>query len=307
MANNTDDNVMLARWLSGELSERELEEFKLGHDFDAYNKIIVEVDSWSLPELSSDTYKRLKNQLPSEKGPQIIPMYRKAWFMVAASLLLLIGVYFVLNPFGNGLVEYATASGETLDVSLPDNSHVKLNGASRITFNKFKWAESRTVTLTGNAYFEVEKGQTFTVQFENGTVQVLGTRFEILSEPEYFSVFCYEGKVRAGSVDEKESFTLTQGKGMLKEQNLEADLFEDHTKLRPAWENLSSREYINSPLTEVLFDLKNEFNLKFVCKISVNRKFTGTFVHNDQETALKMVFKPMGIKYELKGDTVTLY
>jgi len=50
--------------------------------------------------------------------------------------------------------------------------------------------------LFGKAYFDVDKGKTFTVKTDLGTVQVLGTRFDVESRDSIFKVVCYEGSVK---------------------------------------------------------------------------------------------------------------
>jgi ferric-dicitrate binding protein FerR (iron transport regulator) len=65
---------------------------------------------------------------------------------------------------------------------LPDGSKVWLNAASSLTFPTTFTGVDRTVTLTGEAYFEVSRrpAQPFFVKLANdAAVEVLGTRFNI--------------------------------------------------------------------------------------------------------------------------------
>ncbi|PUZ26744.1 FecR family protein [Chitinophaga costaii] len=76
-----------------------------------------------------------------------------------------------------------TPPGGQFTVNLPDGSKVWLNAASSLKYpSSFKGAE-RHVELTGEAYFEILKNAKtpFTVTAENTSIQVLGTRFNIMA------------------------------------------------------------------------------------------------------------------------------
>jgi ferric-dicitrate binding protein FerR (iron transport regulator) len=54
-----------------------------------------------------------------------------------------------------------------------------LNAASKLSFNEKKWADQRALTLEGEAFFKVQKGQTFSVNTTAGVITVLGTQFNV--------------------------------------------------------------------------------------------------------------------------------
>lgn len=71
-------------------------------------------------------------------------------------------------------------------LTLPDGSRVWLNSASSLTYTANHFEQNRTVTLTGEAYFEVESDsrKPFRVMTDKQTVTVLGTKFNINSYPD---------------------------------------------------------------------------------------------------------------------------
>jgi transmembrane sensor len=78
----------------------------------------------------------------------------------------------------------STNKGETYQVRLPDGSLVWLNAASTIKYPvSFSGLKSRSVELSGEAYFEVAKnaGSPFIVQTDKAVIQVLGTHFNVTS------------------------------------------------------------------------------------------------------------------------------
>jgi hypothetical protein len=74
-----------------------------------------------------------------------------------------------------------TPKGRQYQLILPDGSIVWLNAASSITYPTAFIGNNRTVSITGEAYFEVAKNKSkpFYVKLNDMEVEVLGTRFNI--------------------------------------------------------------------------------------------------------------------------------
>ncbi len=96
-------------------------------------------------------------------------------------------VYEVLanNTATNKTNTLTTARGETYQVTLPDQTKVWLNAASSLTYSASLGmrSETRTVMLSGEAYFEVahDKTRPFIVKTQEQVVKVLGTHFNVNS------------------------------------------------------------------------------------------------------------------------------
>ena len=66
-----------------------------------------------------------------------------------------------------------------MNYTLPDGSIVWLNSASTFSYAA-KFGKTRSVTLVGEAFFEVEKdSKPFNVETNHGTVEVQGTSFNV--------------------------------------------------------------------------------------------------------------------------------
>ncbi len=61
-------------------------------------------------------------------------------------------------------MKYVTGSNEQLAFVLPDKSEVKLNENSSVEYNKFLFYFNRNISMKGEAYYIVTKGQKFTVE-----------------------------------------------------------------------------------------------------------------------------------------------
>lgn len=306
MNNTNNDNSLFARWISGEkLTDDELTQLKSTDDLASYERYLKEVDSWSLPNIDSSTFEKI-NEKTLNKPVKVIPLFTARNILVAASLLLAIGLFSIFN-FSNNTTTITTAQNEIKTIELQDGSSIVLNENSSITYSPKNWQENRAIQLNGDAYFEVEKGSPFNVSFKNGNVRVLGTRFEIIAEENLFSTFCYEGKVATKSNEAELEIILTKGMGVIKQRNQDIIQYLDNTKSSPRWtDSTQTKTYVNTPLVEVIHDLKNHFNIEIETSISLERQFTGTFDKSNLEVALKMICLPLNIKYRIISDKKVL-
>jgi ferric-dicitrate binding protein FerR (iron transport regulator) len=97
---------------------------------------------------------------------------------------------------------YRTGAGEHVVVTLSDGSRVHLAPRSRLTVPSAPNASTRSVTLLGEAYFEVEpRGRTpFVVQTGRVKTRVLGTTFDVrhTSARDTVHVAVFSGRVVTG-------------------------------------------------------------------------------------------------------------
>lgn len=109
-----------------------------------------------------------------------------------------------------------TPRGGQFKVTLPDGSQVWLNAASSLRYPTVFTGKERTVTLQGEAYFEVAENarQPFVVIASDMTVKALGTAFNInaYKDEETINTTLLEGKVQVQSAILKpgEQAVLTQ-------------------------------------------------------------------------------------------------
>ena len=210
-------------------------------------------------------------------------------YAVAASLLLFFGLY-QFYFFAN---EVTTDFGFTKTIVLNDNSQVTLNAKSKISYpNLFQY--HRNIRLEGEAFFEVQKGSSFTVTTPLGNVKVLGTKFNVTSFSDYFEVICYEGKVRV-EVNHKATI-LTKGESV-RFCNATFENWADETPKKPLWIT-GENAFKNVPMKYVFAKLKNQYNVEVAYPKNIEGiKFTGSFANANIETALKSICIPLHLKY----------
>lgn len=111
---------------------------------------------------------------------------RRQWLTRAAAVLLLAAgaATFALSRTAEDAASptaWATATGETRDIVLPDGSQVRLGPSSELQLRSGFGEDGRHVVLRGTALFDVRRAepQTFTVDAGGVRTTVLGTRFVI--------------------------------------------------------------------------------------------------------------------------------
>ncbi len=292
-----DREYLIKKWLNDDLTPAEREVFEKLNDYELHKKILEGAQHFKASKLkepaSIDTfYDRVQTHGVSKKPKKL---RTSLVFRIAASIAILFGIatFFWINQ---DTTVQTLASNKT-SITLPDNSHVGLNVASKIVFNKRNWAKNRELQLTGEAFFEVAKGATFDVITDGGVVQVLGTKFNVKSRKHYFEVQCFEGvvRVKVGETKKKlhpgDSYRLIAGKQ-------ESTTI---TRATPEWmDNITTFKSV--PFAMVISEFERQYNVVIsLDNIDTNRLFTGGFGHDNLNDALKAITSPLDISYHIDG------
>jgi transmembrane sensor len=286
-----ENETYLSDWLANKISDGQLRELVSEDDFVAYQKLRNSLNDFTVPnpdlEKNFAKIKQKRETREIKKTTRVIPLWRYAG--VAAAVLLIFGL-FQMFYFSNAT---ETTFGINKKVTLPDNSRVTLNAKSKLTYpNLFKY--NRTLNLEGEAFFEVQKGSTFSVKTNLGCVQVLGTKFNVNAYKDYFEVVCYEGKVRVESMGKIAVLTPSES---IRFYNHTAENWADTAQTKPSWISGEST-FKNVPVKYVIDKIKNQYNIAIdFPKNKENIKFTGTFTHKNIETALKSICIPLHLNF----------
>ena len=233
-----------------------------------------------------------------KKKVKVLPIWSKWQVGVAASLIVLIGIYAVFTQVSNKAIE--TLRGEQVVFYLPDSSKVTMNAESKITYNSFFWEKDRKIQLEGEAFFEVKKGKNFQVISRNGIVEVLGTSFNIFARENKYIVNCMSGKVKVSNKGHNDFKILTPGFST----SIENNRLQLISRLKPekisAWAQ-GEFYFEMTPLGDVIKELERQYDVKILGDKRINqRMYTGFFNGKDSlENSLDLVFSPMGLKYEI--------
>ncbi len=294
-----DDDTFLARWLSNELSPEERTAFEDSDEYAAYQKIAKGASLFTTPNsLNEEKLLEEVNTLKHHTANTNSSIKRRYWlYGMAATIALLITSYFMFD-----LITYSSYSadyGETETVLLPDGTEVILNARSEISLQRWNWKDNRRVNLEGQAFFKVVKGSTFTVESNHGSVTVLGTQFDVKAMYDFIEVNCYEGSVRVNTLLHEQ--TLTPGNGF---RQIYADTTLINTEgIKPSWMGHES-VYESIPARYILQDLENQYNIYFEGRLPDDLLFTGSFPHDNQDLALKIVLGALEVQYQIRQNNV---
>ena len=294
------DDTFLARWLNGDLNAKEEESFKNSKDYESYSKIIRTAEKFDRPIYNEDeVLNNIKNKIANKPKGKVINF--KPFYGVAASIMLLFGLFYFLKPVNT--ISINSTYGEHLVTILPDGSEITLNANSSIEYNKKDWSINRTLNLSGEAFFKVQKGSSFKVITDQGTVEVLGTQFNVYENEDYFEVKCYTGKVKVIDSNKSKSI-LTKGKAHRKE-NKKLIRWNFNTQ-QNFWKKGFST-FNKTPFNEIINALENQFHVEVInASLYEDQNFSGSFSNNDLDLAIKTVFAAMEIEYSKEKNRVTL-
>jgi ferric-dicitrate binding protein FerR (iron transport regulator) len=168
-----------------------------------------------------------------------------------------------------------------------------------------KYIHRRHVKLTGEAYFEVVKGEGFRVKTLNGEISVLGTRFLVNDRGEDLHVQCFQGKVATLFSDK--SWILEPGTQFKGDSNSaeKSDYAEDNRY--PVMARFM-RNFNNAPLSEVISEMETFFNVTINIKPKISKNFSGTIQSGNLESVLQIVCESLQLKYTFEDDyTIKIY
>lgn len=292
---------LIQKWLSDNLNHQELEAFKALDDYDALMKLSKGLNQFKASEFDEQlAYNNISKAISKKSTVNLKTSWLKSVLRIAALLAISFSVYYFTNLDSN----ISTLTAEKKAIELPDHSLVTLNAESKIAYNKKQWKDNRTLTLDGEAYFKVEKGSQFKVQTQYGTVTVLGTQFLVENRKDIFEVVCYEGSVKVTTeytntiLKPGDQFLILDGKLIAKEK-------EETTE--PSW--LQNKSIFKSmPYKFVLNEFERQYQVTIEAKnIDTSILFTGHFVHNNKDMALRAITLPLNISYTSKNDMIVLH
>jgi transmembrane sensor len=130
----------------------------------------------------------------------------------AAVIIAIAGVWMLRSKIDADATKLFTASG---NYTLPDGSIIQLKENSSLATGKKFGKESRTVSFSGEAFFDIKRDTTqpFIIDMPSGSVQVLGTSFTIQyhQKDSLFKVHVTSGKVHVLEKKSGKSVVLTRG------------------------------------------------------------------------------------------------
>ncbi len=211
--------------------------------------------------------------------------------LTSAACLLLFLLYFTFS-----FETYEGIQGENNIYFMPDSSKVILNTNSTVKFSKLFF--NRTVSLTGEAYFEVQKGSSFSVKSPNGEVGVLGTRFSVSDSDKGFLVYCFEGKVEVKYGEEEqqlfEGYKFSNDNNSSRLSTFEGIRYPDFVFFNHSFDNVN--------LNSIWPIIEKHFGVKIYTDIPVEKSFSGSIKTQEISEVIDIICISLGLNYEKVSD-----
>ena len=239
---------------------------------------------------------KLRARISAAKASQKVVRLRTWWPRVAAGLILAILGALGLMYYQSTPIVVKSDYGEIVELTLPDQSTVRLNANSQISYSR-RWNSMsvRTVALDGEAFFEVSKDlknhKKFVVNTKDLSVEVLGTEFNVDTRAHSTRVYLEAGSVKLNAVHGEDSLMLVPGEeaGFDSKGNL-SKLSRDEDLPPINWKE-GSIILKDKTLTEILVEYEKVFGEKYIFsnKELLDQSFTVMFPITDKKKALDIL------------------
>jgi len=210
------------------------------------------------------------------------------------------------NPGNNTII---IPRGEQYQLVLPDGTKVWLNAASSLTFPEFFAGKERTVTLDGEAYFEVAKhtSMPFYVKAKGTTIEVLGTHFNVsaYSDDQQVKTSLMEGAVKLSN--EKASTILKPG---------QQGIFSTNSAIRIETVNLGDVSawmkgyfiFNDEPIANIMKQVNRWYDVDIQYEGDVQQVKYGGMIsrYDDVRQFLRVLEMTSTIHYNMEGRHITL-
>jgi len=276
------------------------------------------------------------------------------WLWLAAGVAASVLIFFLVvspgekkngKPVASNTI--STRPGSKSKVELPDGTQVWLNADSKLTYGQNFSGNTREVTLTGEAYFDVahatsaETGQRvpFIIHTNSIDIKVLGTAFNVRSYPgeKTTETALIRGSVEVTLHHSPDKKIILKPDEKLIVRNDDATIVSNNTalndsangssnepmmtlsKIRPCKLDTSTHyetmwvknklAFENEPFDRMLPEIERWYNVTIVLKNeSLNDlHFTGVFENKSLAEVMEALSYSRGFRYEIKGTEVVIW
>lgn len=252
-------------------------------------------------ELSNnDLWAKIEGKTIAKSEPKTYKLNRTTLTM-AASIIILLSIGLLMRFY---TVDIQSLKGEQFSYELPDGSIIQLNAATSLSYHPYWWNFDRSIEFSGEAFFKVEKGKSFTVISEEAQTTVLGTSFNIFARENKYEVFCKTGKVRVESNKYDIKYLIRPGELAIIDNSKKSGskrAIDERDFL--AWTQ-NKFSFTDAPLSQVFAEYERQYNvdIQFDPKIAA-LKFGAYFEKpSNAEQALDLIAMQFHLTFEKTGN-----
>jgi transmembrane sensor len=338
MENDNKYIDLITKYFSGEASAEEMQLLSDWIKLNGENQKVFEdyQNTWMNIEASridneievDEEWSKIKSSIKGQEKADNIPVitlhpeksisrtyFYRALRIAAVFMIFTVSTYFVYYFLKNDQhkTTHLTAQAETLESKLPDGTSVTLNAGSDLEYPEKFSNDKRTVTLHGEAYFNVthDESRPFIIAAEDIRVEVLGTSFYVNANAENgnVEVILTSGKVAVYYKDkpnertilspgEKAEFSKTDQK-ISKSENEEENYMAFKTK---------KLVFSDTRLDEIVLTLNNVYHSKIKLKDTniADCTVSTTFDNQSLDAVLNVLKATLDLKVNKSGSSIEL-
>ena len=281
-------------------------------------------------ELEERLWEQIQSKMAVEESTDDAQPLRKrlpfGWLGLAASLLLVATWWFVTSwnkktptdsVIASDWLQRTNTTTSPLLIRLEDGSKVKLSPKSTLRFPQHFEEHNRTVYLSGDAFFDIQKSpaRPFYVHTDRVIAKVLGTSFWVraFDKAEKVEVIVKTGKVSVYSVEEDKKTATSELSGTIltpnqqivfdrKEENLEKSLVRIPAPIASPIESKSAGlSFHNAPVSQALEALTLAYGITIVYDKSTlkNCEISAEFIDETFYQQLDLICKAIDANYQI--------
>lgn len=208
----------------------------------------------------------------------------------------------------------STGFAEKTTLVFDDGSKVVLNAKSSLEYPTGSTAQGDiSVQLRGEAYFDIaerneENKRTFSVRTENGSINVLGTKFAVQADDKQTEVALKEGVVELKPKRENTKYTMRPGE-LAKTSRLNSSIKVD--KINPSvyfsWTQ-NQLHFDNTSLSKIIRRMEHTYGVNAIVadQSIMEKRISGSIQNNDLDVLLNALSKLLQIPIERNKNTITI-
>jgi len=314
-----DKDILLSKWYNQDISTEELAVLKEMYDLDELRTSLELMNQYEIDVVPADVgwsgFEKLidvqKNEDVQNINDPVVDDNQKAWRkswvkpLLWSLLIAILGIaaYFYFT-FPLTLIE--NKGQEEYLYAFSEGSESVITPGSSIAYDKEDFDNNRVVELSGEALFNVEKGDSFKVKTNAGQITVLGTSFDVWQISDHtLRVECYEGRVSV-SDNGRQEVILDAGESVyLRDQSFSAK--EKIKHLTPDWKR-ERKQYVGITVKDLIADVSRFYDYRLILEdIDMSDLFTGVIPINDIDKTSEYLATTLGWRYEKKNKTYIFY
>lgn len=303
---------MLAKYFGDTCSVEEKEAIEIWaeqnpEEYSEYLMCWTMSEDFDYPNVQNE-FSEIKNRIAPEE--KVIPLFNYNKLLRIAAVFVVLAVIGAVaynykgytNSSDSLAKTYESNKGERVQVELSDGSTAWLNAGSKLIQADGFGKDNRNITLTGEAFFDVERNESlpFIIASGNVEVKVLGTSFLVEN---------YAGNDEAVVSVKSGIVSVSGGGNSLELKALESALFvksngelvKGQNSANDEWAWLENVIVFNkTPLNEVVKELERQFDVTIKYnKAYADVEFTGKFKSQSIKEILKVIETSLSVDLKI--------